>query len=286
MQPVILIRHDPEAQLPPPWQSGWARGPALWQFQCLSAGAVARAPAGTPIPEGATPYAPAAVHVGMMLTAAAELRSALKARSDLDSLRREVLAGLLEDDAALEDAIRLALGDVNRYALFAPLDVETAGDAAHLIVQAEDEWDSRCSCAVIRVAPGGYHAWVGVGGTMRQVGGVWPSYEAAEAAVLEASAAARAATMQRVRAILAGWSEDTPFYTATLETAATVLPLAIRRGPATTAEAGSSWDLPVYATAVGGVITERRPEVLTWSDEASRAAAQARVAMKDRRRGG
>lgn len=277
MQPVILIDHDPEVAPPPPWQTGWARGPAPWQFRCMTAGAVARAPAGTPIPDGAKPYTRPVVHVGMRLSAAAELREALATRTDLDSLRREVLAGLLEDEAGLEDAIRLALGDVNRYALFAPLEVETAGEAAHLIVQAEDEWDSRCSCAVIRVAPGGYHAWVGVGGTMRQVGGVLPSYEDAEAAVVLASAAERAATMQRVRAILAGWSGDTPFYSATLETAAAELPLAIRRGPATAAEAGSSWDLPVYAVAVGGVVTERRPEVIRWDDDASRAAAEARV---------
>lgn len=241
---------------------------------------VGRIPAGAPIPSGAQLYAPPVVTEALRDEARRKLEEI--AAGD-DWLRAELADGALE---RLDETITRNLGVVHPYAELAPWSVATLDEACRLIARARDLWTSPCSCAVIRTSIPGYYVWTGIGGMMEPVGHA-DTYEGAEMLARGGVALQRAGVIRRVREILAGWSPDTPYWTATLATIED-LPLQIRRGPMTAAESpgarvvqgltigGTSWDLPVVYRLDGHGET-RWPERVTWDDDASRQAHRDRT---------
>lgn len=275
---ITLIRYPLGATLPEPWQPDWGLGNSLPPLPSLLQGRVGRAPAGTPIPAGTEPYAHPPIHKAMRATVRADLAALVEAGRRGTQQERWVshMAQIaLDDSETLDRHIAAQLGSAHPYATLAPMSVRTLQHACAQSVRAGEAWTSRQSCGVIRPAMRGYQAWIGVGG-MIDPAGTWPDYAAAEAAVIAASAAARAEAMQQARAALPGWPEHTPYYTATLATAATKLPLHIRRGPMMADEAGSSWDIPIVAVWRDGAVIERHDDRVTWGDDDSRQAARQR----------
>lgn len=291
---MILAHYPPGLPLPAPWQPGWQGSHAL-DLPSLPRRLVARAPSGTPLPPGAEPHATPQVTEELRRAARADIEAATRSR---DQLVREVAEGALDNPGELDRDILAWLGLAHPYALLAPLSVTTLDAACRATVAAGDEWDSRHSSVVIRTAfPEGFDSWIGIGSTLTRVGKS-SAYEAAEVAGIDAVRELRRKTMARVQSeILAGWSPETPYYSATIATAADALPIHVHRGPLTAGELvrvhpssgvampASSWDLPVVAEYRGdGTVIERHDERVTWSDEDSRARQRERQQAGDARR--
>lgn len=275
-----LIHYPLGVELPAPWQPDWSVTPHP-VIPDLPRRGVARAAAGTPIPAGCTAYeepAASAAHREIMRRALEQLAE------QGDSLHRELARLTLDNPESMDRQIRQHLGLAHDYARYSPLSTPSLDDACRASVRATEPWTSLCSCAVIRAAErGGYRVWVGIGSLMRQAGSR-PSYEAAERLAIESSARERREAMSEARSALDGWHDDTPYYSATLATAAEQLPLGVRRGPVTSAERGVSWDLPVVAKVVAGEVVERHDERIDWDDDESRQALLERERAGQRRR--
>lgn len=285
MYDYALVRYPIGQDVPRPWQTDMHVLPRMPQLSSIPAMGVARAPAGTPIPPGASPYDAPVVTREHREAARAELRQIAERERRLPALKRLLLPlveAALDDEDELDRTVMVQLGLVHPLALCSPLSVETLDEAIHLHTSAEGLWDSTHSSGVVRPTLRGYVAWVGVGSLMRSAGH-HASAEAAERAVIERVLELRDSALEDARDLLAGWSEDTPYFSATLATAREELPIHIRRGPALTEERGSSWDLPVVAVWRNGVI-ERHDERITWDDEQSRAVLRARQQAGEARR--
>src|SRR5690606_9118900 len=192
----------------------------------------------------------------------------------------------LENQERLDEFIRAWFGVAHSFARLSPLSEPSLNRAVAAHRHAVGLWHSRHSSVVIRTSyPTGYDVWRGIGSMMQRVGHA-EDYEAAELLGLAAVRELREQTMARIRdEILDGWSPETPYYSATLSSAATELPITVRRGPLTNEDLGrppSSYDLPIVAVFRGDSI-ERFPERVTWSDDASRARERQRRAEGHRR---
>ena len=215
-----------------------------------------------------------------------ELRDA--ARKDLESmlgmnsLLRPWAEKVLADPDELDNLIRQHLGVAHPYALCAPLSVPTLDEACRVKVDADQVWESRCSSAVVRATmPDGYRIWIGIGSHMQDVGRC-DEYRAAEAAAVGAVYTHRRSAIAKIREILSGWSDDTPYYSATIGTAYDQLPIRVYRGPVSGHDlpgaspyGGGSWDLPEVAV-YRGEERERHDDRVTWIDDESRAAQRER----------
>lgn len=224
-----------------------------------------------------------------------QLRDA--ARSDLadmlgtmDSFLRPWAEKVLADPDELDCLIRQHLGVAHPYALCAPLSVTTLDEATRLKVDADQVWESRCSSAVVRATmPDGYRIWIGIGSHMQDVGRC-DEYRAAEAAAVGAVYTHRRNAIAKIREILDGWSDDTPYYSATMGTAYDQLPIRVYRGPVSSQDlpgaspyGGGSWDLPEVAV-YRGKERERYDDRKTWSDDESRERQRERERQGQARR--
>lgn len=276
---ITLIHYPDGLLLPAPWQPGWENA-GVFDFGLPEARHVARAPFGTPIPSGATPYVEPVVTSTMRARSLAVLKDTV--RQD-NRLLREIAQALLDDPARLDEEIQKTLGVVHTYAAIAPLSVTTVARAARNITDALGRWDSTHSCIIIRTSRKGYDVWTGIGGFITPAG-TSPRYEEAEQLGVETVRARRKATVEGLcKDELAGWPDSTPYYSATLGTI-DELPISVRRGPMTVKElpnpsggswGSTSWDVPVVAEYRGDRVT-RHDERVIWSDDASREAARKR----------
>jgi len=275
---IALIHYPVGMPLPAPWQPGW-QSAGVFDFDFPEARHVARAPLGTPIPSGATPYVEPVATAAMRGRSLAVLKDATRQGN---RLLREIAQALLDDPGRLDEEVRKTLGVVHAYAVLAPLSVTTSARAARNITDALGRWDSTHSCVVIRTSRNGYDVWTGIGGLITPAGKS-PSYEEAEQLGVETVRARRKATVATLRGgELAGWADSTPYYSATLGTI-DELTIYVRRGPMTVKElpnpsgslGSTSWDVPVVAEYRGDCVS-RHDERVTWSDDASREAARKR----------
>lgn len=264
---VLFIRHPADYPPPSPWQTGWGR-PASDLLADLfdPVIAIARAPQGTPLPDGAEVYVPESVRPEDRKRAREHLEE--KRDSARDSFSQEVLEHLMEDEEALDDGIRAARGEPHWVAEWAPFRYESLDAAVQDITDLKLAWDSSHTCGVIRTAPKGFQCWQGVGGRLLELGGV-ESVEEAEGRIIQAVRKTRENTLEELSA-LHDWPPDTPVLDSTLGGLVHGNPIHIRRGPMSAAEYGSSWDLPVVAVVSGDEVS-RYPEKVTWDDEQSRA---------------
>lgn len=283
---MILIHYPTDTTLPTPWQPAWEVTP-VWSIDTLPRRSVARAPSGTPIPEGATIYAEPEVTDDHRRAFRDVLQSV--ASESADSLRRELAQGALDDPERFDEDLRACLGVAHPHALVAPLSVATLREACHAHRMASDAWTSPHSSVVVRCALRGYDVWTGIGGMMARVGRA-DDYPEAEALGVEAVRQRRRETLRRVREeVLAGWSPETPYYTSTIARAESELPIVVRRGPITAEELGAegainhSYGLPVVAVYRGGEV-QRFDDRITWSDGMSRELARERQREGQRRR--
>lgn len=282
---MLLIHYPADIPLPPPWQPSWEVTPVV-SLAPLPRRAVARAPAGTPIPEGATLYAEPKVTDEHRSAARDVLQ---RATESTDQLRRGLARSALDDPERLDEEIRTWLGVAHPHARLAPLSVRRLADACLAYVGATQSWTSPHCNVVVRCALRGYDVWTGIGGMMARVGRA-DDYAEAEALGVEAVLQRRRETLRRVREeILAGWSPETPYYTSTIARAEVELPITVRRGPITAEELGAegainhSYGLPVVAVYRGGKL-ERFDDRITWSDGMSRELARERQREGQRRR--
>lgn len=282
---MLLIHYPADIPLPPPWQPSWEVTPVV-SLDPLPRRSVARAPAGTPIPEGATLYAEPEVTDEHRSAARDVLQ---RATESTDQLRRGLARSALDDPERLDEEIRVWLGVAHPHALVAPLSVRRLADACLAYVDATQSWTSPHSSVVVRCALRGYDVWTGIGGMMARVGRA-DDYAEAEALGVEAVRQRRRETLRGVREeILAGWSPETPYYTSTIARAESELPIVVRRGPITAEELGAegalnrSYGLPVVAVYRGGKV-ERFDDRITWSDGMSRELARERQREGQRRR--
>lgn len=289
MHDHTIIHYPQGADLPSPWQSDWHVTP-LTSLRCLPRRCVARAPAGTPIPDTCTAYAPPEPTADQLAAAHTEMAGMV---DQVDGLMAEVIRGLLTDSDRLAAEVRAHLGSAHHLIHYAPISVMTQDAASRAWVRAGDMWDSRCSVAVIRAHErGGYAVWIGIGGRMGHIGRT-DGYAGAEVLAVDASQDQRARTMAEVRDILTDWSDDTPYPlggVATLATAARDLPMTISRGPVSRDDlpgpygtGASSWDLPTVAVWRDGHIAERHDDLVTWDDDTCRERALARSRDGERR---
>lgn len=283
---MLLIHYPADTPLPPPWQTSWEVVPAV-SLATLPRRSVARAPAGTPIPEGATIYAEPEVTDEHRRAFRDVLQSV--ASESADSLRRELAQGALDDPERFDEDLRACLGVAHPHALVAPLSVATLREACHAHRMASDAWTSPHSSVVVRCALRGYDVWTGIGGMMDRAGRA-DDYPEAEALGVEAVRQRRRETLRWVREeALAGWSPETPYYTSTIARAEDELPIVVRRGPITAQELGAegavnhSYGLPVVAVYRGGEV-QRFDDRITWSDGMSRELARERQREGQRRR--
>ena len=279
---IMLIHYPPTLTLPAPWQPNWQGGRAL-DIPSLPRRLVARAPAGTSIPDGAAPYRPPEVTDEHRRLARADLE---RIAQGPDPLGAELATSALENQERLDEFIRAWFGVAHSFAWLSPLSEPSLNRAVAAHRHAVGLWHSRHSSVVIRTSyPTGYDVWRGIGSMMQRVGHA-ETYEAAEQIGVARVRELREQTMARIRdEILDGWSPETPYYSATLSSAATELPITVRRGPMTNEDLGrlpSSYDLPIVAVARGDHV-ERFPERVTWSDDASRARERQRRAEGHRR---
>jgi len=282
---MLLIHYPADIPLPPPWQPSWEVTPVVL-LDPLPRRAVARAPAGTPLPEGATLYAEPEVTDEHRSAARHVLQ---RATESTDQLRRGLARSALDDPERLDEEIRVWLGVAHPHALVAPLSVRRLADACLAYVGATQSWTSPHSSVVVRCALRGYDVWTGIGGMMDRAGRA-DDYASAEALGVAAVRQRRRETLRRVREeILAGWSPETPYYTSTIARAEDELPIVVRRGPITAKELGAegalnhSYGLPVVAVYRGGEV-QRFDERITWSDEESRERARERQREGQKRR--
>jgi len=257
---------------------------------------VARLMPGAPIPSGVALYEPPPDPTTLeRMIAMRDLQAIVDPPAG--TRRDDVLAALATpvldaadhgDFATLDQAIRVWIGVAHPFARCAEWSVRRLSTACSLHVRATDLWDSTCTGGVIRTALVGYTVWVGIGSRLRHIA-TEPTFETAEARLLDAVRMCRIGTQRTVQELLIGWSDDTPYFSATIATILS-LPIQVLRGPMTSAElpgarsigagvsvGGSSWDLPVVAEHRGDLVT-RWPERVTWDDEASRAAQRQRQA--------
>src|SRR5690606_28246893 len=253
---MILIHYPTDTTLPPPWQPAWEVTP-VWSIDALPRRSVARAPAGTPIPEGASLYAEPVVTDDHRRV----FRDALRRdAASADSLRRELAQGALDDPERFDEQIRIWLGVAHPHARVAPLCVTTLEEACRAHTWATSAWTPLHSSVVVRCAPRGYDVWAGLGGLMERAGRA-DDYASAETLGVAAVRQRRRETLRRVREeILAGWSPETPYYTSTIARAESELPIVVRRGPITAEELGAegainhSYGLPVVAVYRAGKV--------------------------------
>ena len=281
-----LIHYTPGTALPTPWQPSWQYTSIRDMLPSIPQRRVARAPLGTPIPAGCERYSEPVVTERMRELARRDLGPIANSS---DRLMSEVARSLLDDPAELDREIRTVLGVAHPYASAAPLAVPSLEAACCAHVRAGDAWASPCSTAVIRCAEKGYQVWTGIGGMMHREGNA-AAYGEAEGLAADGIARQRSEAMAPARAALEGWHPDTPFYSATLSTAAQALPWSIHRGPITTDElpgkhgmGASSWDLPVVTEFRAGARIDHLERV-TWSDDDSRERARAKRREGEARR--
>jgi len=271
---MLLIHYPFGPVLPPPWQTDWQVAHAL-DLPNLPRRLVARAPAGTSIPDGAAPYRPPEVTDEHRRLARADL---VRIASAPDSLRAGLARIGLDERERLDEYILACLGVVHPLALVAPFSIATMSEAVRTHLRASNAWTSPHSSVVVRCALRGYNVWTGIGVMMARAGRA-DDYASAEALGIAAVRDRRRETLRWVREeVLAGWSPETPYYTSTIARAEAELPITVRRGPTTNQDLGipsSSYDLPIVAVFRGDSI-ERFPERITWSDDASRARARER----------
>src|SRR5690606_26365056 len=221
--PMILIHYPTDTTLPPPWQPGWHVTPVL-RFPSLPERRVARAPEGTPIPDGCEPYEPPVITDDHRKLARADLLI----DTTRDRLYLDLARAALDDPEQLDRDIRACLGVAHHHALVAPLSVATLREACHAHRMASDAWTSPHSSVVVRCALRGYDVWTGIGGMMDRAGRA-DDYAEAEALGVEAVRQRRRETLRRVREeVLAGWSPETPYYTSTIARAESELPIVVR----------------------------------------------------------
>ena len=282
MTDIMLIVHPYATPPPTPWECGWGVT-TLFEFAALPHGGIARAPRGTPIPDGCAEYAPVTITDAMRDAARASWSADHRSLARRGALSLASIVGQWDDD----DIARW-LGMPVFAAQYAPLGVtpDAASEAYYRATEEGPHCASAMSCGVIRTAARGYDAWCGIGGAMVRLGTA-ASVADAEAMVLRAVRARRAEHGEFVRATLTGWSPDTPTYGTTIADLGTDRDhraITIYRGPMTAAELPhptiatlgcSSWDLPVAAIYRGDDV-ERHDDVVTWDDDASRAAHRAR----------
>lgn len=271
--PVIVIATP--AAPPAPWRTGWAvrRSDVADLPGRLH---IARAPAGTPLPH---PGIDRVVSPGWRPKPTARQADIVRAHYESEAAMGEgPLAELakrtLAEADALGDETERAIGVPHLYAWYAPLS-STLAQACSAMVRADEQWSSETACGVIRCWLTGYEVWTGVGGHMVRVGAA-PSYEAAEARLVEASLARRGEAAERAAKILRGWSPETPYRGGRLADLPTVIrsmPLTIHRGPIR--GGGASSDLPIVATWRDGRY-ERHEVAITWDDDRDRAEMIAR----------
>lgn len=281
-----LIHYPPGTPLPEPWQPNWQYASMRDMLPSIPTRHVGRAPHGTPVPADCERYTEPAVTDAHREAARRDL--AIVANGQ-DRLYAEIAQSALADEETLDREIRSALGVAHPYASASPLSVASLDAACRAHVRAGDAWASPCSTAVIRCAEKGYQVWTGIGGMMRREGNA-AAYGEAEGLAAEGIARQRSEAMTAARAALEGWHPDTPFYSATLSTAAQALPWCIHRGPITTDElpgkhgmGASSWDLPVVTEFRAGERVDH-PERVTWSDDDSRERARAKRREGEARR--
>src|SRR5690606_42065071 len=94
---MLLIHYPADIPLPPPWQPSWEVTPVV-SLDPLPRRSVARAPAGTPIPEGATLYAEPKVTDEHRSAARDVLQ---RATESTDQLRRGLARSALDDPERL-----------------------------------------------------------------------------------------------------------------------------------------------------------------------------------------
>src|SRR5690606_39619587 len=107
----------------PSWQL-----PPVWSIDTLPRRSVARAPAGTPIPSGASLYAAPEVTDEHRRVFRDALRRDV---ASADSLRRDLARDALDDPERLDEEIRAWLGVAHPHALVAPLSVAPSRAACH-----------------------------------------------------------------------------------------------------------------------------------------------------------
>lgn len=247
--------------LPSPWEKEWGAFAPAQDFD-MPTYDVARAPAGTPIPEG-DHIAPYDAPVPAALLEAAKLAWD---RYDCgnDPCRRAVQDFYRSPQELAEGA----WGAYNYLAPYAPRGLSK--DKAIDEIYAHTQTTSRQSCAVIRVAPKGYDVFIGIGSLIERRGKA-DTYKEAEALAIKAVLRARRAFDEHYIQVLrdAGWSPDTPMWSTTIQEWVTKMPIQISRGPLFMDTAGCSWDLPVYAKWVDGQIEYQKSQ-LGWDDEEER----------------
>ena len=263
---MILVRHPHGTTLPAPWQMGWEVGSTL-MFPSLPRWGIARAPEGTPLPDGTEPYRAPEATAEQRESAWMDLRAFLQS-PEADPFHVALGRSVLDHPDALDWRVNAWLGRAHPLAAHAPITIQDPDAARTLLGQAREIWDSRCSTGVIRTAPKGYQVWIGVGGRIEEAGFA-PDLPSAEDRVVAAVRARRRTALEEIRSLLEGWSPHTPLFSSTLADAQDALDIDIRRGPMTADELGRSWDLPVVLkVSAGGV--KRWDERVTWDDEASR----------------
>lgn len=195
-------------------------------------------------------------------------------QAEADALRHE----------SPERIARRAIGDVSPLAWCAGPAVPSLEIARERHLRALSRWTSRCSCAVVRADLKGYRVWAGLGSLLDHVG-AWPTVDEAAEAAVDAVLARRLDALDDAREReLKGWAEETPYHSSTLRRALHELPIAVHRGPVTSGESGSSWDLPVWRVWREGDWAEVHDDVVTWDDAESRRQAWAARRNGERRR--
>src|SRR5690606_26187262 len=185
----------------------------------------APAPARPSIPAGAAPYRPPEVTDEHRRLARADLE---RIAQGPDPLGAELATSALENQERLDEFIRAWFGVAHSFARLSPLSEPSLNRAGAAHRHAVGLWHSRHSSVVIRTSyPTGYDVWRGIGSMMQRVGHA-ETYEAAEQIGVARVRELREQTMARIRdEILDGWSPETPYYSATLSSAATELPITV-----------------------------------------------------------
>lgn len=269
---TTIITWPKTAPTPAGAQPRWGIATAF-RLRLDDAREVGRIPSKMPIPDGASAYTDPVVTDDLRALVRAQIQAI--ADGDGDPLFADLARSALADDEYLDRVVAANLGLAHPYATCAPWTVESLDEACDAMVRAQGLWTSPCSSAVIRTAQAGYDVWTGIGSMLDRAGRA-DDLGPAETMAIDAVWAKRRVALAEIRQILADWSPHTPYYSATLETAADALPIIVRRGPMTSEEGpGSSWDLPIVMRWQDGEI-ERHDDRVTWDDEASRRRAALR----------
>jgi hypothetical protein len=282
---VILLPYLPTETVPQaphgytPWEVPVSKGATPYAITMY---ATFRAPAGTPVPEGALELADAPPFSRAEIAAAGEAMA-----KEIERFPPSLREGL-EDHAAVALAggpihpmLERTLHAMRRWpldlALWAPLRLTSQQVAGSQLLGLTMDLPSPFTCGVIRALPKrGFQCWRGVGGMLEQAG-KHDTVEGAEALLVSSVREARQRAADAWAAKHPGWEPEAPVFTSTLGRWVDELPIHIRRGPTRGPGNQTSWDLPVWVRYEGDVRVE-----VTFYDEALDACGRAEVAERDR----